>query len=823
MARNDEPNGAPKFVGSAEPIESVTAYTPWKKSLVVTLGTTGCQFAENLVYLCPETAETIVGIDSAAPTSGEEEGGAPPWLIELKPQDLRALVHSPLPFFAHERWRELEHPRRVDHGGGAARAIGAALAAPELGRIRQRTRQCLVQVLNDPPLSGIVPVLIVAGGAGGTGSSLVSIVAYLVHQEARMMAPGIETRVEVMLILEPYYHAIGFQGPEREARRLPANVAQTLREILWLQTPSNGTGLQRALAIGNPITRPPVSALLPFGCDATGAALTSERLFSRMVAVGIARNHPGVAELDRNLLCNGGIRGTEQEILTADATAIAWLPPAVGELYVLAKQEQAIAAALVLPETERIEGWKDNVKSLLGVDGIKGDIDRTLDELVPAAKTGVDPLIGKRSDRGVVDHLLAIHRYHKAHCIPQYFAKAHAKDEQNQRQVIPEAVDATVEAILAQTASLPTARAVVKALISDLREQAANVRARLDGIKAANHLGSLNEHLAELQKNRFRLRKAPLRVAAGQACEAWKWSEKEVLALNLQGLALKATIHRLQIVRARMASHEAELREWQAVERTRRERYFRAATAQSDAISSVVAADELDAFMDKLDRGIDDKLGVLPSPLLPAQLIASGLRALIDEFDRSNRSRYATFVRHELKSLSGVVAYGRLHFAVAPWAAAAAARISTPVALNFLPIGGEANATRHRFIAAPADEHAILKKAQTAIPALRPYQVLENAGDPFTVVIRDRYALLPVRTLAAAPDYEIAVAELEREDQSKVVNVLWHCPEVEPARSIRLAYTYQVPVNGAPASPIQRGNPIVLNDGHSAEPLSVSG
>ena len=218
MIRNNgsNPNGSAKLAISPGLIESVTAYTPWKKSLVLTLGTTGCRFAETLIQVCPEMADTIVGVDTAAPTSGEEQGTAPPWMIELKPQDLRSLVHSPLPFFGHERWRELEYPRRVDHGAGAARAIGAAFAAPEFSRIRQRIRQCLVQVLQDPPPSGIVPVLVVAGGGGGTGSSLMSIVAYLVQQEARMIAPGIEIRVEVMLILDPYYHAIGFQGTERE-------------------------------------------------------------------------------------------------------------------------------------------------------------------------------------------------------------------------------------------------------------------------------------------------------------------------------------------------------------------------------------------------------------------------------------------------------------------------------------------------------------------------------------------------------------------------------------------------------------------------------
>ena len=216
---------------------------------------------------------------------------------------------------------------------------------------------------------------------------------------------------------------------------------------------------------------------------------------------------------------------------------------------------------------------------------------------------------------------------------------------------------------------------MVKALISDLSEQATNRRTQLDAIKMANYLGVFNEHLTELQKNRLRLRKGPLRVAAGQACEKWKWSEKEALALKLQILALTAAAHRLQMVRARMAYREAELREWQAAERTRRERYYRAATAQSDAITSVVGADELDAFIDKVDRGIADKLGDLPSPLTPTQLMGSGLRAIIDEFDRSNRSRYTTFVQHELEGLGGVVAYGRFRFAIAPWAAMAAARL----------------------------------------------------------------------------------------------------------------------------------------------------
>jgi hypothetical protein len=640
-----------------------------------------------------------------------------------------------LPFFGHQKWRELEYPPRVDQGAGAARAIGAALAAPELPRIRQRIREVLVHVLQDPPPSATVPVQMIAGGGGGTGGALLSTCAYWLLVEGRRVAPAITLKIEVMLILDPYYHAVGFQGTQRETRRLPANVAQALKELLWLQTPKNGVALQNALGIANPLETPPVAVLLPFGSDATGATPTPVRLFPRMIAVVIARNHPGIAALDRILLSNasaqlyGEFGPSERAIVTADAAAVAWLPPAVAECYALTREEEVLKSALALAEAERIEGLKDSFKPRLGLDGITGDIDKTLDELVPAEKTSVDPAVAKKSDREVRDELLKVHKYHNAHCLPVLLARAKAKAEENERQVIPGAVQATVDAILAQAPSLPTARSVAEALAADLDEDAANVRALLDAIKRANFLGAFAAKLAELKKNSLRIR-------------------------------------------------------------------------------------------DRIARGIDDRLGALRAPLAPERLMTSEPGALLDEFSRATGNRYATFARHELNCVSGAVAYGRLRFALGNWAAAAAARITPPVALDFLPIGGEANAPCHRYFAAPAQEHAVLIQARNSSPALRSFQIEDNDGDPFTVVIRHRYAGLPVSTLSAAPEYDVAIAEVERLDQSKVVNVPWSCPEVEDAASIRLAQTFE-PRPSISVARIVSGSSLAANDGDLSEPRRV--
>ena len=744
-------------------------------------GTTASDIGVALAERHPKVEDRLLAIDSARPTANGKGTPEPPaWQLLLLNRDVKTLARSRRLRLLNDGWiPQLEYPESVADGAAEVRLFGLIKFAEAVPAVRGRIRRLIGEALreaNGMPLN----IVITASICGGTGSPLIIPLALLAHDEARKVAPGASITVTVLGILPSFFLGNSdVQQSDRERLRLEANAAATLREIKYLQTPGNSRRLQEALGVNPtaPITVPPLDALYLFGSESNGRTLTREMLIDRLVATSLSLTHPTVSEIDKAMMSNA--RGQyvgmyclpEQAIVAAAADRSAWLPPAMRDFYIQSLQANGLASALRKAETAQTEGLMRKFKARLGIEAIEADIQQVIDGLTVSEKVTVDPKFGRQSDREVLHHLSSIYNYFKAEVNPQLVATARSKAHEVEAVLVPEAVQDVSEALLAEVTSLDAGREVCETLIRQLTQDGNEFNAKLQQIKRANSTGRFQDELEQLKRSPItKVFDPSRRTRAAEACETWKRSMKENLILQVKERAYRLAATQFQALATEIATRESQLRERLTEISVRKETARQAACTINEVLRSIVRPEEIDGFHQRVTHGIDVALGELSLTLTPTRLMQPDLDEFLAEHAEESGRRYATFLRHHVKSLSGAVAFARLKFSLADWVQGVARDLISPVALDFLPIGGEGNAANHQYIAAGGEEFLKLKEVKATNAKLRAFNIVDS-GDPFFVTARLRYAGLPFSVLQVA-DYEAAAEQFEMADQTKAVNVL---------------------------------------------------
>jgi len=765
---------------------------PKRVSVFINIGSLGSDFATTLAERNPEIKEKILAIDTARPTAmGQDQVELPAWQLLLPNPDVKKPAQSrQLTLLNDGMIPDLEYPGSASNGAAQVRLFGMIKFAEAVPKVRGRIRQLLGQALresNGRPLQ----VVITSSICGGTGSAMILPLALLARDEARMVSFGATIDVFLLAVLPSYFLSNpDVQQTDRERLRLSANAAATLREIKFAQTSSNSLPLQKALGINprNPITTPPISAIYFYGSEATGGTLTPEKLSDRLAAAALTLTHPSLAEIDKNLMSNasgqywGAFGRPEHSVVAASADRVAWLPPAMRDLYAHSCLTEALNTAVRKGETEQIEGLMRNFKARLGLGGIEGGIQQAIGELVPAGNMAVDPEIAKRSDQQAMTQLTNIQQCFKNEVTPKLVATARAKLREIELVLVPAAVQRVGDEILAEIPSLDMVREVCESLARHLTEVANSHAAGWGRLKQEDHGGRLREAIAQIGKNTLAnfTNRGTLRVQAGQACEEWKQAQQEHLTLKLREQTYRLTAQHFQALAMEITGRLSRLRERLGETNAHKEEARRAAVAATDALCSIIRPEEATPFLQRIRHGIEVSLGESPTPLSPARLMQPGIDNLLDEYLAECGNRYDGFLRNHLKSLSGAVVFGRLNFSLTAWAQSALANLTMPVPLDFLPVGGEGNAPNHQYLAAGGQEYTTLQEMKAARPKLRGLSVI-NSGDPFFVVARHRYAGLPFAALPIA-DCLAAAEHFDEENQKVAVNVLTSSGWLLPAR-----------------------------------------
>ena len=789
-------------------------------------GSTASDIGMALAERFPEVEDRLLAIDSARPTAnGEGPADPPPWQLLLLNRDVKKLARSrSLRILDDGLIPHLEYPESVADGAAEVRLFGMIKFAEAIPAVRRRIRRLIGEALretNGMPLN----VVITASICGGTGSPLIMPLSLLAHDEARRIAPGATVTITVLGIQPSFFLGNSdVQQSDRERLRLEANAAATLREIKYLQTPGNSRRLQEALGI-NPaalITIPPLESLYQFGSESNGRTLTREKLFDRLLATALSLTHPTVSEIDKAMMSNakgqycGMYCPPEQAIIAAAADRSAWLPPAMRDLYVLSLQAEGFMSALRKTETAQIEGLMRKFKARLGLEAIEADIQQVIDGITVSEKVTVDPQFARLPDREALRHLTDIFEYFKAEVTPQLVATARSKAREVEAVLIPDAVQGVSDALLAEVSSLDAGREVCEALVRQLTEDGNNLNARLQQIKRSNFTGRLQAELEQLKGGAFsKLFDPARRTRAAEACEHYKRATIENLVIQLKERAYRSFAARFQAFATEFAAREGQLRERLAEIKGRQDKARRAAAAVNDVLCSIVRPEEIDAFLQRVTHGIGALLGESSFTLTPTRLMQPGLDEFLAEHTEEAERRYVTFLRSQLKSLSGAAAFARLKFSLADWVQGVARDLVPPVAFDFLPIGGEGNAATHQYLAGGGEEFLKLKEVKAASTKLRAFNVVDS-GDPFFVTARLRFAGLPFTVLQVA-EYEAAAEQFEAEDQTKAVNVLGSSGWIAPAQHEKLRAAEPV-ISVAPGRFDDRG--VVAhansgsNDGH---------
>lgn len=764
--------------GGAAPAAQEPLTAPHRMALYLCLGSLGSDYAAALAERHPEAKGRLLAIDTARPmVNGRGPADPPEWQVHLPNADVKTLARSRrLALLDDGLIPRLEYPDAVHNGALQVRLFSTIKFAEAIPVVRVRLRHLIGEAL-DGADGRPLQVVIVSSVAGGTGSALILPVALLVRDEVRRVSPGAAVDVTVLGVLPSFFLASGdVQQTDRERLRLEANAAMTLREIKYLQSAAHAQPLRKALGANGKhrAEAAPITALYLYGSEATGGTLTQAKLTDRLVAAALTQTHPGVAEIDRNqgnaaAQYWGAYGSPEHAIVGADAVRSAWLPPAIRDLYVQTLLTEALAAAVRKAEAEQTDGLAANFKARLGLESIEAGIQQTIDELAPSEKVTVDPQIARLSSSKATDHLNAIHRYFKAEVMPQILAAGRSKAREVELVLVPEATRRVYDAILAEASGLDQAREVCEALVRTLTEDANSHAAERGEMKEEDYAGGFQIAVERLKKGGL-IRARSHRINAAKACDDWKWAKKQDVVLQLKERAYRLAARQFQTFAAEAAAREARLRERLAEASAAKEEAQRASSAATDALRSVVRPDELAPFLQRVGQGIEVALGETPALLTPSRLMQPGLDELLAEHAAECGRRFDTFLRHHLKSLSGVAAFGRLRFVLADWAAESVGKLAVAVPLDLLPVGGAGNAASHQYLAAGGEEYRRLREMKAADPKFRAFNVVDT-GDPFFVAARFRYAGLPFSVVPAA-DYEAAAAQYDEMDQTKAVNVL---------------------------------------------------